>query len=180
MVFLSIMETPSKFIYNPPYFEKLCPVLKQCLQGFDCNDFIFRIFNNDWPDEDLRARVRHITRVLHHFLPNDFPEAAAELVKIARELKKHFPGGSPENSFLADYVETFGIGYPDIALRTLEEITQCVNADKAVRAFTNRYPDKAMRYLLKWSSTDSPGLRRLASEGLNTLSTNAMIDMIMV
>jgi hypothetical protein len=174
------MATQSKFIFNPAYFEKLCPILKRCVQGFDCNDFIFRIFNNDWPDEDLRERVRHISRVLNHFLPDNFPEAADRLVQIARDLRMHYPSQAIENMFLADYVEVFGLDHPDISLRTLEEITRSASAESAVRAFIIRYPDKTMQYLVRWSFSDNADVRRLAAEGLKTLSAHAMIDMIMV
>lgn len=166
-------------MYTPVYFDKLCPVLKHCLPAFDCNDFIFGIFNNDWPDENLKEKVRHISRVLQHFLSKDFAEAAGQIVEIVHELKRYFPAQCFENIFFADYIEIFGLDCPDIALRTLQDIGQFVNTEFALRAFLIHHPDKAVEHLVKWSSSDNAYMRRLASESLKTLHSHSKVDPIM-
>ena len=166
-------------MYNPAYFDKLCPVLKQCLPAFDCNDFIFRIFNNDWPEENLKEKVRHISRVLNHFLSENFAEAANQIVEIVDVLKRHFPARRFENIFLADYVEMFGIDYPDIALRTLQNLGPFVNTEFALRAFLIHHPDRTLEHLVKWSSSDNADIRRLASEPLKTPGSHSKVDPIM-
>lgn len=159
------MATPLKYMYSPDYFERLCPVLKRNLKNFNCNDFIFRIFNNQWPELELKARVRHITTALHHFVSSDFLIASKELISIADDLREHEPLQGFHNIFLPDYFEVYGLEYPDISLPALGQITKLVSAEFAVRPFISRYPEKSMEYLTQWSLSADANVRRLASEG---------------
>jgi hypothetical protein len=119
-------------MYNPAFFERLCPVLTEFLPEFDNRDFIFRIFNNAWPDMDLRERVRHLSKTMHHFLPKEFPEAADRIVAISKRLKKERSGDGFENIFLADYIQTFGRKHPDVARLALDEIRNDIGARFAI------------------------------------------------
>jgi len=159
------MTTPLKYMYNPAYFEKICPVLNQSLPGFDCRDFIFRIFNNEWPDKELKERVRHIAVVLHNFLDKDFRKGSRQVVAIAEALMKTERLQGFENMFLADYIEVFGIDHPDESLTALEEVTKLVSGEFAVRPFIQRYPEKTMKYIYAWSESEHASVRRLSSEG---------------
>lgn len=159
------MATPLKYMYNPGYFEKLCPILERNIPGFDCRDFIFRIFNNYWPDLELKQRVRRITTVLNFFLPKDFPTAARTLVNLSRDINNVVGSQGFEVIFLPDYVEVYGLHHPDESLEALGEITKLVSAEFAVRPFITRYPEKALNYLHKWSRSEDANVRRLSSEG---------------
>ncbi|MEX2234991.1 MAG: DNA alkylation repair protein [Cyclobacteriaceae bacterium] len=160
------MATALKYMYNPSFFDRLCPILKDRIPGFDCRDFIFRIFNNEWPDLELKERVRHISTVLHHFLSKDFSEATQQLIAISQTLKsRHFREQGFENIFLADYIEVFGLEHPEESFLALEEITKLVSAEFALRPFIVRYPGRAMEYLYKWSRHKDANVRRLSSEG---------------
>ena len=159
------MATPLKYMYNPGYFDALCPVLNDCIPNFDCRDFIFRVFDNQWPDLELKQRVRHITRALHHFLPAEFPLAVDRLVAVARELEKRDIPQGFEHIFLPDYIEVYGLGHPEESLRALEQITRLVSAEFAVRPFLLRHPDKTMEFFRRWSLDENATVRRLASEG---------------
>lgn len=160
------MAEPLKHMYNPAFFEKLCPVLLQSIPHFDCKDFIFRVFNNTWPDLELKERVRHIAIVLHHFLPKDFRAAATILVKVSQALRKNeIREQGFETIFIPDYIQVFGMDFPDESLAALEEITKLVSAEFAVRPFLIEYPDKAMAKMLEWSKHPNASVRRLSSEG---------------
>jgi 3-methyladenine DNA glycosylase AlkC len=152
-------------MYNTLYFERLCPVLKECIPGFDCRDFIFRVFNNAWPDLELKERVRQITHALHHFLSVDFPTAANELVMIADRLMEVDRAQGFANIFLPDYIEVYGQDHPDESLKALEQITKLVSGEYAIRPFIIKYPQKAMSCLYNWSQHPDANVRRLASEG---------------
>ena len=121
------MATPMKYMYNPAYFERLCPVLREAIPGFDCRYFIFRIFNNTWPDLELKQRVRHIAMVLRDFLSRDFQVASQQVVSIALRLRNE---GRVEqnlgNLFRADYIELYGLDYPDESLMAFKEITAVI------------------------------------------------------
>lgn len=161
------MPQPLKYMYHPGFFETFCPVLCDILPGFDCREFIFRIFNNSWPDLELKARVRRISTVLHSFMPVDFPDAAVLLVKIADRLQDVDPERSFEYIFLPDYVEVFGTDFPDESLVALTQITKLVSAEFAVRPFIRRYPEKTFSHMLAWSAHPDPRVRRLASMAKN-------------
>lgn len=159
------MATPLKYMYNPAYFEELCPVLSDCIPNFNCRDFIFRIFNNRWPDLELKERVRHIAMVLHQYLPQDFPLAVKHIVAVAKTLEARDRSQRFENIFLPDYIEVYGLEYPEESLTALEGVTKLVSAEFAVRPFLLRNPDKVMSFFHRWSLSDHENVRRLASEG---------------
>lgn len=159
------MATPLKYMYNPAYFESLCPVLHECVSGFDSREFVFRVFNNNWPDMELKERVRHISNALHPFLDKSFPAAAQQLICIARTIMEKTELRGFSNIFLPDYIEIHGLEYPDDALDAFEEITKLVSAEFGIRPFIARYPDKVMKRMLRWALSDNKDVRRLASEG---------------
>ena len=159
------MATPLKYMYNPAFFEKLCPILKDCIPQFDCQDFILRIFNNQWPDLELKQRVRHITTVMHQLLPSDFILALPHLMTISKRLEAQGPIQGFEYIFLPDYIEVYGLDYPDESLEALGEMTRLVSAEFAVRPFLIHHPEKALGIFNKWSTSSNANVRRLASEG---------------
>lgn len=123
-------------MYNPAFFERLCPVLNDCIPDFDSRDFIFRVFNNAWPDMELKERVRHISKALHHFLPADFAAAAQQLISISQALrKKDLAEHGYENIFLADYIETFGGQHPVQSQAALNEVRKTIAAQFATESF---------------------------------------------
>jgi 3-methyladenine DNA glycosylase AlkC len=153
-------------MYNPQFFEKLCPVLRSVIPGFDCSAFISRVFNNSWTDLELKERVRQIALVLHYFLPQDFPAAADILVRLSIALRKD---GVREQGFatifVPDYVHIFGLDHVDESLAALETITQLVSAEFAIRPFILNHPEKTMAQMLSWSKHADANVRRLSTEG---------------
>ena len=160
------MAEPLKNMYNPAFFEKLCPVLRQCIPQFDCRDFIYRVFNNHWPDLELKERVRHITICLHHFLPADFSKASQMLIRLADVLRKNnIREQGFETIFIPHYIQVYGLDHVDESLRALEHITKLVSAEFAIRPFILMYPEKTMGQMLQWSRHPEANVRRLSSEG---------------
>lgn len=160
------MAEPLKFMYNPAFFERLCPVLSNNIPGFDCKEFIFRVFNNTWPDLELKERIRRISIVLHHFLGGDFPSTSRQLVSIAHQIQN--TGVRPQSFqyiFLADYVSVFGLAHLRDSMIALEEITRLVSAEFAIRPFIVRYPEETMKLMYAWSKHPDENIRRLSSEG---------------
>jgi 3-methyladenine DNA glycosylase AlkC len=158
------MAEPLKNMYNPAFFEMLCPMMKETIPGFNCSQFIVRIFNNEWPELELKKRVRHITTFLHDFLSGNFAQDAAMLVKLSQALKEKGIQGFA-TIFLPDYIEVYGIEHPEESLSAIEEITKLVSAEFAIRPFIVRYPDQVMKQMLTWSTNKNKDVRRLSSEG---------------
>lgn len=160
------MAEPLKNMYNAGFFEKLCPVMNTAIPGFDCRDFIYRIFNNQWPDLELKERVRHISLALHHFLPTDFAKACEVLVSLSGQLRKSEAREQGfANIFVPDYIEVFGVEHPEESLVALGEITKLVSAEFAIRPFLLRYPESTMKQMLIWSKSSHASVRRFSSEG---------------
>lgn len=160
------MAEPLKHMYNAAFFEKLCPVLKKTIPQFDCRDFTYRVFNNTWPDLELKERVRHIAHALHHFLPKDFNRAAALLVELSKQLRSNDVRAQGfETIFIPDYIHVYGEDHPETSLDALEEITKLVSAEFAIRPFLLRYPEMTIGRMLAWSAHPDANVRRLSSEG---------------
>jgi 3-methyladenine DNA glycosylase AlkC len=160
------MAEQLKYMYNPAFFEKLCPVLKQALPALDCRRFIYLIFDNTWPDLELKQRVRHIARALHHFLPKHYPQAARQIMNLADTLRKSDVREQGfATIFLADYIEVYGLDHPDESLEAIEVVTRLVSAEFAIRPFILKYPEKTMSRMLAWSTHTDANVRRLSSEG---------------
>lgn len=160
------MAEPLKNLYNPIFFEELCPVLRQHIPEFDSTRFIHRIFDTEWPELELKQRVRKVATVLHLFLPADFKKASTYLTEISNSLRqKNGTEISFPYIFLADYIELFGQEHFSEAMRAIQEVTQLISAEFAIRPFIVRYPDKTMKQMLLWSKHQSHHVRRLSSEG---------------
>lgn len=107
-----VMNDSFKLAYDPAFFERLCPVLEGCIPAFNRRDFIFRVFNNTWPDMCYQQRVTHIASVLRDFLPADFTQAALYVTAISKRLRRAvISDRGIEFAFLLKYVELFGTEY---------------------------------------------------------------------
>ncbi|MEQ9412929.1 MAG: hypothetical protein RIF39_03825, partial [Cyclobacteriaceae bacterium] len=160
------MAEPLKYMYDPEFFDHLCQVLKKTIPKFDDNQFIHAVFDTDWPELELKQRTRKVTLALHHILPKDFEKAAECLVKVSRiYLQEKYDKPLYPLIFLPDYVEVFGLDHFAQSMDALEQITQLISAEFAIRPFIVKYPLKTMRKMKQWSKHKNHHVRRLSSEG---------------
>lgn len=160
------MAEPLKYMYNPEFFDHLCKVLEKTIPNFDDIRFIHAVFDTDWPELELKQRTRKVTLALHHVLPKDFNKAAQCLVHIAKAyLKTKYDKPIYPLIFLPDYVEVYGLDNFDRSMDALEQITQLISAEFAIRPFIVKYPKKAMLKMEQWSKHNNHHVRRLSSEG---------------
>lgn len=153
-------------MYDPEFFDHLCQVLKKTIPKFDDNQFIHAVFDTDWPELELKQRTRKVTLALHHILPKDFEKAAECLVKVSRiYLQEKYDKPLYPLIFLPDYVEVFGLDHFAQSMDALEQITQLISAEFAIRPFIVKYPLKTMRKMKQWSKHKNHHVRRLSSEG---------------
>jgi hypothetical protein len=119
------MTQSLKYGYNPAFFERLCPALNSTITGFDDSGFIFRVFNNQWPDLELKDRVRQINLALHYFLGEDFPAACDRLVRISGNFQ---PGNHKQallvSMILTDYIDAFGSDHPHESRKTRKIVSK--------------------------------------------------------
>ena len=104
-------------------------VLKEVYPPFNSNAFVEMVCDADWPQRELKEKMRHTTLCLHHFLPDDFSEA----VKILQVIVPKVTGF--EAIVLPDYVEVYGQHSPEIAVPALGILTKCGSSEFGIRPF---------------------------------------------
>ncbi len=155
-----------KDLYSPNFYEKLSNVLSKTLPGFDKNKFIKAIYSPDFESKELKERMKHTTKVLHHFMPERFAESRLFLEAIIKQLRMEGIGeDSLTYMFLPDYIESYGLEDFENAVKALEFTTQFTSCEFAVRPFILKYGDAMLDEMLRWSEHDNHKVRRLASEG---------------
>ncbi len=77
------MAEPLKNMYNQQFVTDLAAALKKVYPAFDGDGFSVRVFDGDWEARELKDRMRHITTVLHDFLPPDYRTALDILRQVA-------------------------------------------------------------------------------------------------
>jgi 3-methyladenine DNA glycosylase AlkC len=160
------MAEALKHMYNPGFFEKLCPVMRATIPNFDSKHFIHRVFNNEWPEFELKQRVRHIAVTLHDFLPDDFSQAASILINLSATLRSHNVREQGfATIFIPEYIQVYGLDHAEVSLNALEKITQLVSGEFAIRPFVLKYPETTFKKMVQWSEHESASVRRLSSEG---------------
>lgn len=154
------MAEPLKNLYTPELLQQLADLLQQQYKPFDKKQFFKTVFDNEWPNRELKQRMRHITHSIHQFLPLPYGKQMEVLIPIAH----HFRG------FVAilfpDFVEVYGVEEPDISIPALEHFTQYSSSEFAVRPFIIRYEKRMVKQHLQWAKSKNHHVRRLASEGI--------------
>jgi 3-methyladenine DNA glycosylase AlkC len=159
------MSEPLKYMYNVNFFERLYPVLKSVIPGFEERKFVYSVFDTEWPDLELKQRTRQITRALGKCLPMEYPKAVELVVSIASLLREKEKEQSYPFVFLPEYIELYGLNHFSLSMKALEESTKLVSAEFAIRPFILHYPQETMEYMVAWSKHPDASVRRLSCEG---------------
>jgi 3-methyladenine DNA glycosylase AlkC len=154
-----------KDLYSPAFYQQFTNILSRIIPGLDEAAFHQQIFTKDWPQKELKDRMRHTTAVLHHVLPKDFPKATGKIIEVVEILEQEMTDYRLEFMFLPDYIERFGLEHYEAAVQTMERITQFTSCEFAVRPFIIKYEAQMMAQMLKWAEHPHEEVRRLASEG---------------
>ena len=117
-----------KNMYNQPYVSDLASAVQSHYPAFDAEAFSARVIDNDWEGRELKERMRHITIVLHDFLPADFRTALDILQKTSPLLD----AVGFQNIVFSDYVERYGLDDWQASIPALEQFTQQISAEFAV------------------------------------------------
>ncbi|MBT3386030.1 MAG: DNA alkylation repair protein [Prolixibacteraceae bacterium] len=134
-------------------------ILTEVYPGFNSTGFVNTVCDEKWGQRELKEKMRHTTLSLHQFLPKDFPKT----VEILKALVPKVTGF--EAIVLPDYIEVYGMGYWDISLPALGELTKCGSSEFAVRPFLNKDLEGAMKFMDRWADDKDFKVRRFASEG---------------
>lgn len=153
------MPEPLKQLYNKALIDSLCNQIEQIYAKFDSTQFKKTIFDEAWQQKELKQRMRHISEVLHKYLPSHYKTA----LEILKPVSSHFKGF--QYMFFPDYVELYGLKNYQASISALEHFTPFSSSEFAVRPFIKKYQSKMMAQMEKWAQSDNYHIRRLASEG---------------
>ncbi len=159
---------PLKNMYSEKQLVEISDLVSFIIPKFPKELFIRNVQNDNWDSLELKARYQHIAKVLWQFMPQDYSSSVDNLIAIsskAQSLDHHRTYGTFPYMFLPTCIEFFGLDDFYNSVRGLEQITQLVSAEFAVRPFFERYPDKMLKQAFIWSSHHHDHVRRLASEG---------------
>ena len=161
------MAEPLKNIFSRSRIESYAENFNQVWAEFPSQNFLQQVFDEAWETRELKQRIRHISHVLRACLPAEYPAALRVVLKTTEHyLAQHGEKMTFEYLFLPDFVETWGLNYPDESIEAFETITRWCSAEFAVRPFLLRYPERMFAQMLRWSKHPSPLVRRLSSEGI--------------
>ncbi|MFD2230415.1 DNA alkylation repair protein [Alkalimarinus sediminis] len=153
------MPEPLKNAYNQDYIERLASSIQASWPAFDKQLFVSRVMDSEWEDKELKARMKHISAMMHECLSLPFDRAIAVLLEVSQGF------GGFEGMFFPDYVEQFGVDDWELSVLALETLTQYSSSEFAVRPMIIRDPSRMMEVMLGWASHENYHVRRLASEG---------------
>ncbi|UYQ94537.1 DNA alkylation repair protein [Chitinophaga horti] len=155
-----------KDIYNTSFYKELASCLHTAVPGFNKARFLRDVDVPALYDMELKARMRHTTQVLHAHLSQDYPTALQQISALLVELRRRkFGEYALVFMFLPDYIECYGLQHYGPSVKALEEVTQFISCEFAVRPFLLQYGDKMLKQMERWSKHKSPHVRRLSSEG---------------
>jgi 3-methyladenine DNA glycosylase AlkC len=155
-----------KDLYSPGFYKNLSDSLKAVMPSFNKQRFISQIFSDEFSSMELKARMKHTTRIIHFFMPSDYRKSVQVILNVIGELKKKgIENGGLAYIFLPDYIETYGLDDFEISMKAIEEITQFISCEFAVRPFLILYGQKMVNQMKKWATHKNESVRRLASEG---------------
>lgn len=136
------------------------------IPGFDKSSFTEKIFIPAFESKELKERMKHTTKVLHDFLPEDYSQTIILIKKTIAQLRIQGIGEDGlAYMFLPDYIETYGINDFENSVEALEFVTQFVSCEFAVRPFILKYGNDMILRMQKWSLHENHKVKRLASEG---------------
>lgn len=137
-------------------------------EEFDQKGFVKAIAKG-LEEKSLTQRVEWIADNLNLFLPEQYPDAIAVLIKIfgpenenETGMFTHFYWLMPAGKFIAKY----GTDHFAISIKAIRELTKRNTGEYAIRPFIQKYPSKTLQQMKKWAGSENFHLRRLASEGL--------------
>lgn len=145
--------------FLPEMIEKLGSSLETEHAGFSAQAFVSTVLSDPWVSLELTDRMRRIADCLREYLPYDYPEALSLLRSAAAGIEGF------DSLVFPDFVQRYGLDYPDESIPALQHFTELCSSEFAVRPFILRYPKRMFKQLERWAKSKNQHHRRLASEG---------------
>lgn len=150
---------PLKELFNEAYYKNLGKELKTVYPKLNEKSFV-EFCIKDLNQRELNERLRHTTKTLYNFLPNDFQTAVNILKQVVPNLKTGYT-----TLVFPDYVGLYGLNDFNYSLEALSYFTSFGSSEFAIRVFLRHDFKSTMRVMAKWTKSENHHIRRLASEG---------------
>jgi 3-methyladenine DNA glycosylase AlkC len=157
-------------LFNKEKVEKIAYELSQVYPAFQTKDFIQETIV-EFPNLELKDRIRHIRTMLRKHLPGPYPEAMgiilASLPQALNESKTDGDFGDFIYAPYGDFVASYGLNKENLetSFNALYEITKRFSCEDAIRPFIINHEKVAMKKLVQWTRDANYHVRRLCSEG---------------
>lgn len=157
-------------LFNEQKIKKIATEIQSVYPEFETLAFEKAVLAA-FPYLELKARISHIRKCLHEFLPLDYRQAVNILLK---SLPKPLDETLTDNDFgdfiyasYSDFIANYGCNpeYLSFSLQGLYLITQRFSAEYAIRDFLNAFPEETFATILCWTESPNYHVRRLCSEG---------------
>ena len=152
-------EKLKNIFFTSSSVSAIADVLEQIYPDFDKKHFVKLVFDDEFEDRELKAKMRHTAECLRQVLPNSYKKAIGILRKAAPHVKGF------EAMCLPDYVELCGLDEWDLSLESLAVLTKYSSSEFAIRPFIVKDAKRAMAFMKKLTEDKDPNVRRFASEG---------------
>lgn len=126
---------------------------------FEVRHFVASVMS-ELPALELKDRINLIASELRRHLDEDYPTALNDVVAVAESGVDGFAAWP-----LCSFVEIFGVNNPDESLAAMEQLTQRMSCEFAIRPFLEHHLDRTVEQLEHWTTHPEPTVRRLVSEG---------------
>lgn len=145
--------------FTPAVIDRLVECIEEVYQPFDAGHFRSILYDANWEDRELKARMRHISHALQQTLPSDYEKAIHVLTQVAPSFQGF------DGMVFPDFVECFGLNHPELSLKTLTFLTQFSSAEFAIRPFLLNDTAGILEWMSNLAESDNHHVRRFASEG---------------
>jgi 3-methyladenine DNA glycosylase AlkC len=157
-------------LFNKTKVAQIARELQHAYPSFKQNEFIQDAVRK-FPELELKARISWIADCLKKYLPDDYKDAVAILLKALPSPNNPKLLDDDFGDFIyatyAEFVVKNGCTkeHLQLSLKALYEITQRFSAEDAIRYFLNAFPKETLKELALWTGDAHYHVRRLCSEG---------------
>jgi hypothetical protein len=137
-----------KDIYTQDFYQLLADYFVRYLPSFDQRKLIDQILIPEFASMEWKERVKHTTKVIHEFLPNDYAKASGIIVKVASDMRTDYGSDSLTFIIFPDYIESYGLDDLETSIKAFQNLTQLITCEFSVRPFIIKYGDKMMGQML--------------------------------
>lgn len=156
-------ENAFKHLINQTVVQKIGRGVQKAYPDFSTKKFLK--VADEFDSLELKQRVLLVTKYLHVYLPDDYPES----LNILLNAMEHEDMKGFELWPFSEYISQFGLDHFDESMKAMYQLTQRFTSEFAIRPFFLKNHVKVLKYFHKWATDKNVHVRRWVSEGSRPL-----------